>query len=346
MALFKAVKKPLLLRKTSQAEPSASLKRPRYAPKTAPCAANCPIGCDIRGMLSTIADAEADCRTIESALELAWRRITAHNPFPSVCARLCLHPCEDNCHRQLKEGTVAVHVVERFVGDYAIECRFGFTRVKELAQAVAVTSAGPAGLAAAYHLARRGYRVTIFENSGEPGGVMRAHVPDEILDAEIQRILDLGVELRCASGMESAGEDYALVVETAHRETGDASAVATAIAAGIAIVGQALSPAGAQAARLAPKKAVAARERIRPEWYKDQPRIDDADALTTDGVVLESRRCFSCGMCMGCGNCWSYCTKGGFERIVSARRYKLNVERCNGCGKCADGCPSGYIDLA
>jgi Pyruvate/2-oxoacid:ferredoxin oxidoreductase delta subunit len=174
---------------------------------------------------------------------------------------------------------------------------------------------------------------------------MRSGVPDEILDAEIQRILDLGAELKCGCG-EIAGEPaYAAVVETAGLEAAEASGVAAAIAGGLAAAqdadarmrgGAAVSP-----AHVVPTPA----QRMHPEWYKEQPSFDGAGEMTAEAMVGEARRCMSCGMCMGCGNCWMYCTKGGFERIASSRRYRLNLERCNGCGKCADGCPSGYIDL-
>lgn len=348
MALFKAVKKPQI-RQTSSSDSRSSSLRPRYTPKGTPCAADCPIGCDVRGMLSTIGDAEADGRAPEQALDVAWQRITARNPFPSVCGRICSQPCENNCHRRLKEGAVAVSAVERFVGDSAIARNLKFARVKPLPGTVAVIGAGPAGLSAAYHLARRGYTVTILETSGHPGGIMRSSVPDTILDAEIQRILDLGVELKCGCGeiaVEPLRNSYSAVVETASSEVSEASAVAAAIAAGLSAAQDIDARIKGIAVPAPAPKAVIPKERIRPEWYKDQPRFDGAGDLTADSVVAEARRCMSCGMCMGCGTCWMYCTKGGFEKVASGRRYKLNLERCNGCGKCADGCPSGYIDLA
>jgi heterodisulfide reductase subunit A-like polyferredoxin len=247
------------------------------------------------------------------------------------------------------EGAVAIAAVERFVGDSAIERQLKFGPAKQSQTPVAVIGAGPAGLTAAYHLVRRGYKVTILESSGQAGGIMRSNVPDQILDAEIQRILDLGVELKCACGdiaVDPLREAYAAVVETASIELTDASALAFAIAGGLAAAEAADARIkGVTVTPPAPRALVPA-DRIRPEWYKAQPRFDEAGEMTADTLVLESRRCMSCGMCMGCGNCWMYCTKHGFEKIPSGRRYRLNLERCNGCGKCADGCPSGYIDLA
>jgi ferredoxin len=249
----------------------------------------------------------------------------------------------------VKKEAVAVDAVERFAGDYAIERGLKFSRTRELPQSVAVTSVGPAGLSAACHLARRGYRVVMFDGSAPLGGILRSNVPEEILGAEIQRVLDLGVEVQLARGedsVEKLRETHSVVVETAALEADDPSAVATAIAGGI----RAAEDADAQTRGIVPSppapKTVVPVERMRPEWFKDLPRIDAAAGLTIDGIVLESRRCMSCGMCMGCGNCWSYCTKSGFERVPSGRRFKLKLERCNGCGKCSDGCPSGYIDMA
>jgi Pyruvate/2-oxoacid:ferredoxin oxidoreductase delta subunit len=340
MTLFKAVKKPVI-RQTSQTEEGSS-RRPWYAPKPAPCTVDCPIGCDVRGMLSTMAEAAAEGRSTDAALALAWLRITARNPFPAMCGRICSHPCESNCHRQLKEGAVAVQLVERFVGDQAIAHGLGFTRARELPDAVAATSAGPAGLTAAYHLARRGYRVKVFEKSERAGGAMRSGVPHEILDAEIGRILALGVELVCGCGDAAAAARAACetIVDTAPLEGNDASAVAPSIAAGMRAAAT-IGPGGAAP----PLKDPVPRERMRPECYAGRARIDEDCEPAVDSVFAEAGRCMTCGMCMACGNCWSYCTKGGFEKIPQSRRFRLNLERCNGCAKCRDGCPSGYIDM-
>ena len=202
MVVFKAVKKPII--KTSAAGAEISPLRPLYAPKTPPCIGTCPSGADIRGWLITIAQAEAYSRTNEQAFEIAWRKITERNPFPAVCGRVCPHPCEDACNRKEKEGGVAINALERFIGDFGIEKGLKLSRLSEeqRSEKVAVIGAGPAGLSCAYQLARRGYPVTVFEAFGKPGGMLRYGIPAyrlprAVLDAEIQRILDLGVELTC-----------------------------------------------------------------------------------------------------------------------------------------------------
>lgn len=203
MALFKEVKKPILKAAPSGGAEISSL-RPRYVAKAPPCAGGCPCGTDIRGWLTTIAQAEAYGRTNDQAYEIAWQKITERNPFPAVCGRVCPHPCEEACNRNSKEGPVAINAMERFVGDFGISkgLKFSPPASEKHEEKIAVVGAGPAGLSCAYQLARRGYPVTVFEAFPQAGGMLRYGIPRyrlprEVLDAEINRILDLGVELRC-----------------------------------------------------------------------------------------------------------------------------------------------------
>jgi NADPH-dependent glutamate synthase beta subunit-like oxidoreductase/Pyruvate/2-oxoacid:ferredoxin oxidoreductase delta subunit len=213
MALFKDVKKPVL-KQGGQSGGEISSLRPRYVPKQAPCLGTCPGGTDIRGWLTTIAQAEAYGRTAEQAYQLAWEIITDRNPFPAVCGRVCPHPCEDACNRQAKEGPVAINALERFIGDFAIQKGLKLHTLTDAKrdERVAVVGAGPAGLSCAYQLARRGYSVTVFEAFGKAGGMLRYGIPRyrlpaDVLDAEIQRIADLGVEIRCNTAV---GKDVTL----------------------------------------------------------------------------------------------------------------------------------------
>jgi NADPH-dependent glutamate synthase beta subunit-like oxidoreductase len=202
MGLFKEAKKPII-KAAAGAGAEISPLRPRYVPKAPPCTGHCPSGADIRGWLTTIAQAEAYGRTNEQAYEIAWRLIADRNPFPAVCGRVCPHPCEEGCNRNAKEGPVAINALERFIGDFGIEKGLKLTRLtsEKRTEKVAVIGAGPAGLSCAYQLARRGYPVTVFEAFPEAGGMLRYGIPAyrlprEVLDAEIDRILDLGVTLQ------------------------------------------------------------------------------------------------------------------------------------------------------
>ena len=125
------------------------------------------------------------------------------NPFPATLGRICPHPCESHCNRSDVDEPLAINALERFLGDWAVNNRLPLTRlqIEQHDEWIGVVGAGPSGLSFAYQLARRGYRVTVYEAKAEAGGMLRYGVPDyrlppAILDAEVARILELGVELK------------------------------------------------------------------------------------------------------------------------------------------------------
>jgi NADPH-dependent glutamate synthase beta subunit-like oxidoreductase/Pyruvate/2-oxoacid:ferredoxin oxidoreductase delta subunit len=165
---------------------------------------HCPSGNDIRGWLTIIAQREKQGLSLEEACDRAWEIEVDTNPFPAIMGRVCPHPCEGVCNRRHKDGAVAINSVERFIGDWGLERGLklpGPNGEPAREQKVAVVGAGPSGLSCAYQLARRGYKVTVFDAFDKPGGMLRYGIPPyrlprEVIDAEVQRILDVGVELR------------------------------------------------------------------------------------------------------------------------------------------------------
>lgn len=178
--------------------------RPESAIKKPPCRVGCPNETKIREIITTIAQTEDRGRTYPESYRLAYDMLIERNPLPATCGRVCPHPCESECNRQYKDGSVAINNIERFVGDYAIEHNFPINKLTDdvFDEKIAVIGAGPAGLSCAYQLSRQGYKnITIFEAFSKAGGMLRYGIPDyrlpqDMLDKEIQRILDLGIELK------------------------------------------------------------------------------------------------------------------------------------------------------
>ena len=167
--------------------------RPQYVDRLPPCNAGCPAGENIQGWLS---HAEA------GDYERAWRVLTEENPLPAVMGRVCYHPCETACNRAQLDDAVGINSIERFLGDEALSRKWAFRKPSfSSGKKVLVVGAGPSGLSAAYHLARLGHAVEIQEAGPFAGGMMRFGIPKyrlprPALDAEVQRILDLGVALK------------------------------------------------------------------------------------------------------------------------------------------------------
>ncbi|GGC07941.1 NAD(P)-binding protein [Cellulomonas carbonis] len=165
----------------------------------APCVSTCPASIDIQTYLRHVADGN---------YEAAVRVIKDRNPFPSVCGRVCPHPCEEQCRRSLVDEPVAINAVKRFAADWDMAREEPWTpRVGEpTGRRVAVVGAGPSGLAAAYYAAIAGHAVTVFEKQDQPGGMLRYGIPEyrlpkATLDREIGVIESLGVEIVTGRGL-------------------------------------------------------------------------------------------------------------------------------------------------
>ena len=164
--------------------------RPRFDNKISPCNESCPAGQDIEGAMVLIGQGKV--------LE-AWDLFQEESPFPGVCGRVCYHPCESSCNRGEFDEAVSINALERFMADMAFKHGRRVTVKKEKKEEkVAVIGSGPAGMTCAYHLARMGYGVTVFEALPVLGGMLRVGIPEyrlpkKILEGEIDRILELGV---------------------------------------------------------------------------------------------------------------------------------------------------------
>ena len=167
-------------------------RMPIYVDLLPPCNAACPAGENIQEWLRLMKASED---------EAAWRELVRNNPFPAIHGRVCYHPCETACNRTELDGAVSVHAGERYLGDLAIERDWQFAAPgRSSGRRVLVVGAGPSGLSAAYQLALLGHEVEIRDGAPQPGGMMRYGIPEyrlprAVLDAEIARVVNLGVTI-------------------------------------------------------------------------------------------------------------------------------------------------------
>ena len=195
-------------------------ERPVYVDRLPPCNAQCPAGEDIQGWLF---DAES------GNYEAAWRKLTNDNPFPAIMGRVCYHTCEGACNRGKLDEAVGINSVERFLGDQALKQAWHFEPPQqESGKKVLIVGAGPSGMSAAYQLRRLGHAVTVFEAGPLMGGMMRFGIPKyrlprDVLEAEMQRIVAMGVTVRLntkvtdlAQTMKEGAFDAAFLAVGAH----------------------------------------------------------------------------------------------------------------------------------
>jgi NADPH-dependent glutamate synthase beta subunit-like oxidoreductase len=195
-------------------------ERPVYVDRLPPCNAQCPAGEDIQGWLFHAESGD---------YEAAWRHLTRDNPFPAIMGRVCYHTCEGVCNRGEIDAAVGINSVERFLGDEALKKKWRFAWPKEeTGRHVLVVGAGPSGMSAAYHLRRLGHAVTVMEAGPLMGGMMRFGIPKyrlprDVLDAEMQRIVDMGVTVKLgakvtdlAQTMKDGGYDATFLAVGAH----------------------------------------------------------------------------------------------------------------------------------
>ena len=208
---------------TSRANHTGSwrVERPVYVDRLPPCNNACPAGENIQGWLYAAESGD---------YESAWRTLIEDNPLPAIMGRVCFHPCETACNRVQVDEAVGINAVERFLGDTAIAHGWSLPGPgADTGTHVLVVGSGPAGLSATYHLRRLGHRVTLVDGAAQLGGMMRYGIPAyrlprAVLDAEIARIIDLGVEVKLNHRVDDV---------EAERVAGDYDAVFLAVGAQI-----------------------------------------------------------------------------------------------------------------
>jgi len=194
-------------------------QHPAWVDQLPPCNHACPAGEDIQGWLALAREGE---------FEAAWRLLVADNPLPGIHGRACYHPCETSCNRKDLDEPVAIHAVERFLGDQARAAGWRVEPGAETGKKVLIVGAGPAGLSCAWHLRRMGHAVEIRDSSPEPGGMLHYGIPayrlprSELL-GEIERIGEIGATLNMnttvddvVGEMASGGFDAAFVAIGTH----------------------------------------------------------------------------------------------------------------------------------
>ena len=167
--------------------------KPVFLERIAPCNEACPAGEDI----DTVMFLNSQERFVE-----AYKKIREENPFPGICGRVCIHPCEEACNRGFFDEAVSIRGLERYVADRARE-KDAATEApdRKTGRKIGILGSGPAGISCAYFSALLGHRVTLFEGEASPGGMLRQAIPEyrlpqNILDWEIEQVLSLGITLR------------------------------------------------------------------------------------------------------------------------------------------------------
>ncbi len=204
---------PLWTNKTSLMRMTGTWRSalPEYRDVPSPCLGACPVDSRIAEWVRQVENGD---------YYGAWLTLVDNNPFPAIAGRICHHPCESACNRQYLDETVGICSLERFVGDMALAEGWQFPEpAASRNESIAIVGGGPAGLSAAYQLRRHGYRVVLFEQRDQLGGLLRYGIPayrleKEIVDGEIQRIIDLGVEVKLQAEitdsqvLQSLGDEY------------------------------------------------------------------------------------------------------------------------------------------
>jgi len=181
------------------------MQRPTHQHRAAPCHTACPAGEDAQAWLALVED---------ERFREAWENLVRVNPLPAITGRVCHHPCEHACNRGQYDEPIAIHHVERWLGDRALQEGWDYPApvTAPHQETVAVVGAGPAGCSAAWHLRQQGYTVHLYETRPLAGGLLRSalppyRLPRDVLDGELERLLAMGIEFRSGQQL---GRDFSL----------------------------------------------------------------------------------------------------------------------------------------
>ncbi len=345
------------------------LLTPKVQRKISPCRAACPIGQPIADFIQAVSYNEWS-RALELLLEV--------NPLPGVTGRLCFHPCQARCVRKEIDHAISIRELEKHVSDLGTISKMA-TKAPS-GPKVAVCGAGPAGLAAAYHLALRDCQVTVLDSSAQAGAFLRnlgsEKLPSEILEREINRLVAIsGVLLRMnAVGLNAVNFDLTIVDRTAYQPGGEEALALEALAAGAVRrldIETQKGPATLRPVQVA--QAVALGRRTASEASRDlnlnsgETKESLAGVVSKEGIkfhllagsisggetrpeipadedpVEEAKRCLSCGTCNLCQSCVAACPDSSCKLDEEQGKIVFDLYHCKGCGMCAYECPRSAL---
>ncbi|MFT3877974.1 MAG: NAD(P)-binding protein [Propioniciclava sp.] len=334
------------------------------AARPAPCDQACAAGEPVRDWLGLLAG---------GGVREAWGALVEANPLPAVLGRICYADCERDCNRGGWDGALAIRECERVLGDHAIEQGWALPAPRSPEggpRRVAVVGSGPCGLSAAYQLARAGHEVVLHEAHHALGGMLRRGIserrlPKAILDAEIGRILTLGVRAVPGSGVRriedalrgcdavvwAAGASMCMAIvpgrtlwrQPVHTDRRVRRTATVSLGRGRRAARALIADFAGRDFAEAPAASVVGADELARWYYPAQPPIlAKAAGSGLQAAVAEAGRCLTCGDCSGCGNCQAVCPFGA----VLARdgvRFAIDPDACCGCHLCAPECPTGAI---